>query len=215
VDPAALSIRRPEAVRTTDATKRSRRRAQYVDAGGGGGGNVLGGVNRNATGMAMNWWPNFRGDYPRAADLNDNGFPVSGTKAKSEKFVDPTGNGADPERGTWWKLAQFSRPGERALLADGRQFYLEAKKVASAADIPGQRLNFIDNDYTTGMKGQTTFDFYRHGTYPGIENANKANGHYKASGGRVGYNILFADNHVAAPTDREAAYRSVRMRFPE
>lgn len=57
----------------------------FVD--GGNAENLVGGFNRNFTGMGMNWWPMFS-----AADLgpfNGNGFP-SGAR-QVERFSDPTG----------------------------------------------------------------------------------------------------------------------------
>ena len=184
----------------------------YTD--GGSTANMQGGVNRNATGMGMNWWPSFKADYPPISSLNANGFPMASTPYQAEKFVDCTGGASGPTKGTWWKLSQFTRPGERAMLGEARQFYIEARKIDPAVGIPGQRLNFINSDYSSGVQGQTTFDFYRHGQYPAVAATSATDGYFKATGGKIGYNILFADNHVEAPTDRETAYRSVRMRFP-
>jgi prepilin-type N-terminal cleavage/methylation domain-containing protein/prepilin-type processing-associated H-X9-DG protein len=181
----------------------------YVDAGAAA--NLQGGINRNATGIGMNWWPSLRADYPTTA-MDADGFPSK--TGPSEKFFDGLATNIN-NRGTWYKLSQFTRPAERAMLADSRQFYLEAKKLSAGEPVPGQRLLFITNDYSSSVKGQTMFDFYRHGQYPGVENSDKANGYYKPTGGKIAYNILYADNHVASPPDRETGYRACRLRFPD
>jgi len=182
---------------------------------GGSGVNMIGGINRNFTGYGMNWWL-LKIDEP-TAQLNSNGFP-SGTR-QVERFSDATGGnttGSGPVQGSWYKLDQYHQPAERALLADARQFYLEAKLVPAGQPIPGQRLNFSTNDYSSGITGQrqTTFDFYRHAKYPGIQDATQTTGYFSPDGGKVAYNILYADNHVSGAVDRETGYRACRMRFP-
>jgi prepilin-type N-terminal cleavage/methylation domain-containing protein/prepilin-type processing-associated H-X9-DG protein len=164
--------------------------------------NLQGGINRNATGISMNRWPSYRSDYPDPATATD--FPPA-----AEEFED-----CISKNRPWYKLPQFTRPAERALLADGRQYYLEARRVAAGSAIPGQRLLFINNDYSAGVSGQSMLDFYRHGQYPAVENPDAKNGYHRSTGGKIGYNILYADNHVEAPTDRESGYRACRMRFP-
>ena len=177
----------------------------YVDTGAAV--NLQGGFNRNATGIGMNPWPSFRAGNPAPNSQSD--FP-----ATSERFWDCLDTNAS-NRGTWYKLIAFTRPAERAMLGDGRQFYLEAKKVAASQAIPGQRLNFITADYSSGVSGQTTFDFYRHGTYPGIENPDKTNGYFRATGGKIAFNILYADGHVSTAIERETGYKACRLRFPD
>jgi prepilin-type N-terminal cleavage/methylation domain-containing protein/prepilin-type processing-associated H-X9-DG protein len=175
--------------------------------------NLVGGYNRNFVGYGMSWWL-----FPIAdpGPFNSNGFP-SGAR-QVERFSDATGGNTSggPAQGTWYKLVAYKQPAQRALLADARQFYLEAKAVPAGQPIPGQRLNYSSNDYSNGTTGarQTTYDFYRHGTYPPVQDPTPASGFYSAVGGRIGYNILFADNHVEAIKDRETGYRACRMRFP-
>jgi prepilin-type processing-associated H-X9-DG protein len=159
----------------------------------------------------MNNWPSFKSGYPDPSQTID--FPAQQSGKPSEEFVDCLPTTGVANRGTWYKLSQFTQPAQRALLADARQFYLEAKRVTSASAIPGQRLNFITQDYS-GFGGQATFDFCRHGAYPRVENNSQTTGYFRATGGKIAYNILFADNHVESPPDREAGYRACRMRFP-
>ncbi|HEV2294066.1 MAG TPA: hypothetical protein VGR35_09420 [Tepidisphaeraceae bacterium] len=161
----------------------------------------------------MNWWPKFTPGDP--GPFNANGFP-SGSR-QPERFSDPLGgnSGGGPDQGTWYKLVQFTKPAERALLADSRYWFLEAKRVPAGQPIPGQRLLGV-GEYSAGVNGQrqAMYDFYRHGKYPQIENSNPSNGYYRASGGKISYNILYADGQVEGATDRETGYRACRLRFP-
>jgi len=108
---------------------------------------------------------------------------------------------------TWWKFTKYSDPSQRALLGDCIASALEAKAPSSATAFQPQPVAGT-KQYTNGT-GQTTFDFYRHGKYPRM-----SNGAFLADGGKVSYNILYCDGHVANVTDRAEAYRSIRMRFP-
>jgi prepilin-type N-terminal cleavage/methylation domain-containing protein len=184
--------------------------AGYSD---GSGPNILNGVNRNFTGIGMNCWPGFTPTYPPAGSdpALENGAVIGG---KAFGFFDCLATNV-ANRGSWYKLSQFTKPGERALLADSRQFYLEARRLPPNTPIPGQRLLFAQNDYSSGVVGQAMHDFYRHGVYPGAANADSKNGYFKTTGGKISYNILFADNHVITAVDRDLAYRSCRMRFPD
>ena len=176
--------------------------------------NLVGGVNRNYVGYGMNWWPKFSPDDQ--GPFNANGFP-SGAR-QVERFSDPLGgnSGGGPAAGTWYKLSQYKNAGERALLADSRYWYLEARGIAQGVEIPGQRLNFV-GEYSNNPVGrnQTMYDFYRHGKHPEVQNADPATGFFRSTGGKVAYNILYADGHVETETDRESGYLACRMRFPD
>jgi len=177
----------------------------YSD-GSGRAENYIDGVNRNFIGYAMNWWPLLNADTD-AATFNANGFP-SGTAGQATRFNPPTHS--------WYKLVQYKKPAEKALVADARDFYLEARRVPVGGTIPGQRLNAANNDYSPNPVGQsqTMYDFYRHGLYPPIEDPRLLQGWFSSNGGKVGYNILYADGHVDSPPDREEAYRAARGRHP-
>jgi prepilin-type processing-associated H-X9-DG protein len=109
--------------------------------------------------------------------------------------------------GRWMKQTEFTKPSQRALLADCRFWSLEALNPVGGV-IPGQEVRSTST-YTPGVSGQTTFDFYRHGRYPSVEGTQ-----YSTSGGQVSYNILYCDGHVTTSNDRKDAYLSVRMKFP-
>ncbi|HZZ42681.1 MAG TPA: prepilin-type N-terminal cleavage/methylation domain-containing protein [Tepidisphaeraceae bacterium] len=162
--------------------------------------NLIAGVNRIYTGYGMNTWPSFT---PTVA-IGSASPPVS------ESFDFKAGS---PANGQWYKITQYTNPTQRALVADGRLWNIEAKSVPDSASIPGQRLNYYPNPYSS-YGGQTQFDFYRHGKYPAVQIADPTTGNFFATGGKVLYNILYADGHVALVTAREEAYSSIRMRFP-
>ena len=64
----------------------------------------------------------------------------------------------------------------------------------------------------TDSLGQTTFDWYRHGQYPGVNPANAAT--FNPNGGKVSYNILYFDGHVTRSIDKTEGYKAIRMRYP-
>jgi hypothetical protein len=159
---------------------------------------LKGGINRNYPPYSMNRWPTFTAAYPDP--LGSVQFPTPNNVHNFE----------GSKTGTWYKLNKYTNPAERALLADARTLVLEARAPLSSDQIPGQPLLQNQSNYINGSHRGTTFDFYRHGTYPRAQDAEM----FSPKGGRVSYNILYADMHVATAIDRESAYRSIRMRFP-
>jgi hypothetical protein len=154
----------------------------------------------------MNCWPTFSPTNPDPDSTPH--FPTPNDKYRFEV----TQNSNPDKRGTWYKLVQYTHPAERALLADCRWLQLEARKPADENDIPGQPIG--QTAYTGSKTPQTTYDFYRHGTYPPVETTGD-NGTFARTGGKVSYNILFADMHVVTENDRPAGYKAIRMRFPK
>jgi len=55
-------------------------------------------------------------------------------------------------------------------------------------------------------------DAYRHGKYPPASGDGFS---LKLTGGKVAFNVLYADGHVGASVDRTEAFRACRMRYPE
>jgi len=174
--------------------------------------NMVGGINRNLPGIGMNDYPSLTASYPAANLTVAGGFPPV-----AEKFFDcfNPNPAVTPPGHYWYKHVQFKNSAERALLGDSTQYYLEAQLLTANQAIPGQRLLFSSNDYSSATSGQTTFDFYRHGKYPVVNNGDPKTGMFQASGGKIAYNILFADGHVVGVTDRESGYKACRMRFPD
>ena len=75
--------------------------------------------------------------------------------------------------------------------------------------------------------GKTTYDFYRHGTYPptgttsggvllldGKDTTHTNTNGGAAYGGKVGCNLLYCDGHASTVTSIPECYHAIRMRFP-
>ena len=159
---------------------------------------IKGEINRNYPPYAMNIWPSFTASYPEPGGPVQ--FPTPNNKYNFE----------GSSTGTWYKMIHFTKASERALLADARTLTLQARAPLSAASIPGQPLLQNQANFSPGSSRNTTYDFYRHGKYPPAQ----TNLIFAPVGGKVAYNILYADGHVSTAVDRETGYRSVRMRFP-
>src|SRR6185436_2851036 len=66
----------------------------------------------------------------------------------------------------WYKQKDYTQPAERALAGDCRAYVLEAQSVPNAQSIPGQPFLSGATFWNTGVNGQASYDFYRHGKYP-------------------------------------------------
>lgn len=175
--------------------------------------NTVGGFNRIQNGYGYNPYPMFTAGNP-ALGVN---FPA-GTFDTADRpgtvgIVGSTTNWRTVTAGTWHKANRYTEPSRRVLVADGQFWLLEANAPPMTGEIPPQKLYNNSATYSTGVSGQTLFDFYRHGQYPKIA-VPGSGGYYESRGGRVSYNILYVDGHVENTNDRAEAYRSLRMRFP-
>ena len=169
-----------------------------------------GNVNLLQTGYGMNAFPAYTPTFPPVADP---GNVIQTVVPLAIAVVASPDNWRTLNAGTWYKLKAWTRPAERALLADSRFWLIEAQAAPLSKVIPGQGTFSNATTWSAsdgGNGGQTTFDFYRHGSYPKkIENDR-----FSPNGGKISYNVLFADGHVANLVLREEAYRIARMRFP-
>lgn len=183
-------------------------------------------------GYGMNAFPEFTPSYPpRGATLGE----VSGAQAPSVSpnppYCNDTSvvdysttyhwtppesgmegpNGATPY-GKWYKFSQFTHPSDRALLGDCLFWLMEALPPLPPPNFAGQYYLGNQGTWASELDGgyETTFDFYRHGTYPKLI----ASDLFDRKGGKVGFNVLFCDGHVATMIDRQSAYQVVRMRYP-
>ncbi|HEV2295207.1 MAG TPA: type II secretion system protein [Tepidisphaeraceae bacterium] len=164
---------------------------------------TIGGINRVQTGFGMNIWPSFTATHPTTS------FPPPRERAA----IFGTGAGAV---GKFYKQVQWTKPSERALVGDSR--FWESSSDPCPRD-PGDpsRGNFpaqpnINNSVYNTLPGQTRVDVYRHGKYPRLSSTNSQT--FEKTGGKVGYNVLFCDGHVAMANDQRMAYEAWRMRFP-
>jgi prepilin-type N-terminal cleavage/methylation domain-containing protein/prepilin-type processing-associated H-X9-DG protein len=165
---------------------------------------ALGTMNRNMPGYGMNWEARITPSFPAFGD---------GTAWKY-KAMRVTWS-APPMGGNFYKQSQWVTPSTKCLLADNRFFSMEQIPLinpnAVESDLPGQSWNMALT-YTTnpGQPGENTFDIYRHGKYP---DRGSGNG-FKKDGGKVAFNVLYVDGHVATEITKVAAYKAIRQRFP-
>lgn len=166
---------------------------------------ALGGVNRNIPVYGMSYEARMRPDYPSQAQPSRNPTdPTHLTSAAERAFR------AGTTMGNFFKKTQWVDPSKKALLGDGKFFLLEVQPPPTDI-VPPQESNLNITYSTPAVPGQTTFDFYRHGTVgallPGTTQIDPQRS-------RAAFNILFLDGHVRTCTDPRDAYHAVRLRFP-
>jgi prepilin-type processing-associated H-X9-DG protein len=128
----------------------------------------------------------------------------------------PAGNWSNYSGGTWYKQKEYTTAAERALVADCRAYVMEATQTLSAnaflgqpdLNSPGGTSFWVSS--SGPQEGESSYDYYRHGTYPRRANPQQ----FSPKGGKVGFNILFADGHVRTAIDRQEGFKAFRMRFP-
>jgi prepilin-type N-terminal cleavage/methylation domain-containing protein/prepilin-type processing-associated H-X9-DG protein len=174
------------------------------------------GVMMVHTGYGMNGWPEYTATYPPASmtDIQALGDGVSPTlDVQAVSGIRPTaGNWGKLSSGRWYKQRQYTNASERVLAADARAFFVEAMAAPNSQSIVGQvDMNYLSSGvWGSGPGlGETTYDFYRHGKYP-----PKPGTIHKPTGGKVMFNILYADGHVKAAVTREEGIKAFRMRWP-
>jgi prepilin-type processing-associated H-X9-DG protein len=57
---------------------------------------------------------------------------------------------------------------------------------------------------------QTLVDMYRHGTMPPVIGSNTVD----PARGKIAFNVLYCDGHVATSNSGQEAYKTLRMKFP-
>jgi prepilin-type processing-associated H-X9-DG protein len=177
-------------------------------------------MQHHYSGYALNYMPTYTSSWPPPT------VPTSEPPIKDQIFVVLRADGTiDPNKsGTWMKASKYTHPAERALIADSWYQALEAKHKSNPAVIanaayqhaiaPDGNNNGISDSAPMSGTGQTTFDWYRHGKYPKLLMPGNE-GYFDRNGGKVSYNILYADGHVANSANIGDSYKSVRMRFPD
>jgi len=172
------------------------------------------------TGYGMNGFPEYTRTYPptNSGDplnaLGDSASPTTDQKAVSSVNCTPAQNWRNITAGRWYKQNEYTAPAERALVGDCRAYVLEAmgcpnvQSIAPQADITSLPTYFWAN--SSPVIGETSYDYYRHGKYPKKKTFNT----FDTTGGKVGFNVLFADGHVETLITRDAGIKAARMRFP-
>jgi prepilin-type N-terminal cleavage/methylation domain-containing protein/prepilin-type processing-associated H-X9-DG protein len=169
----------------------------------------IAGQNVVQLGYGMNAFPEYTATYP---PINYNVSQTIGDSIPDGKVATPDSTDDwKTFKNRWYKFKQWTNPAERALVADCRLWILEAQSAPKDGSIPPQySLNdqITWDDGTTGH--QTLYDFYRHGKYPALLTPTK----FSDKGGKVGFNILYADGHVRLVSTAAEGYKAARMRYP-
>jgi prepilin-type N-terminal cleavage/methylation domain-containing protein len=160
-------------------------------------------VNLQVPGYSVNYMPTWQ---PKVVMT----VPTIKEQLRIEFF---TGQPGVIQNGTWWKLNKYAPSAQRALIGDCYNYFLTANNATVANLWTGQHVvsDLTADGYSSDATGQCTFDVYRHGKYPPLAGTNSA---YKNNGGKVAFNILYADMHAVTVVDRAEAYRSIRMKYP-
>lgn len=165
--------------------------------------NTIGEMNRVQNGLGMNPYPTFKADITYTVS---NQFPP----VKERAFGGTFSPGSNFQKQNLWKPAS-----EKAVVADSRFWMIESCMPPDSGPYPPavvSQENFNNSrTYTPGRSDQTMIDIYRHGKYPKIMPGTTT---FDPRGGKIAFNILYADGHVATATDGREAYRAIRMKFP-
>lgn len=167
-----------------------------------------GGVNRNQVGIGMNMWPTFTADYPAIGANPPHGMPS--TDYSQSVFIDALGDAG--QKGIWVNSTKWGKRGaERGLFMDCLFYDAESRAAPIDGTFPPQPAIQNNNTFTPGIQGQTTVDCYRHGKSPGPGAVADS---LSARGGKVAYNVMYADGHVNSETEMKTAYLALRQRYP-
>lgn len=165
---------------------------------------TIGGVNRLQVGFGMSVWPTFTPSSPAPPAT----FPPTSERA------DVTGWGTAAETGEITKQVVWGRKGaERCLVSDSLFWMVQSQAVPPSGQMAGQAM--LTNTNAAGNHAfgaaNTLADAYRHGKYPEPAGTGYS---YRPNGGKVSFNMLYADGHVTTVVNREEAFRAIRQRFP-
>ncbi len=182
--------------------------------------NTAGGVATVYTGYGMNGFPEYTATFPKVDDappltaLGDGlSYGAGDPKANCHSGVAANvPNWGVLTAGKWYKQRAYTSAAERALAGDCRAYVLEALAAPNSAAIaPQADLNSPGTSFWAGpSEGETSYDYYRHGKYP----KKRGTTTFDTKGGKIGFNILYADGHVKLSVTREEGIKAARMRWP-
>jgi prepilin-type N-terminal cleavage/methylation domain-containing protein len=177
--------------------------------GGFNNGVVVGDVNMSQSGYGMNPYASWDVKYPVGASFPP-ANPADNWKEYAVHDISAALSGS-ATYGSFLKAKTWVHPDRKLLIADSSYWVATSNAVPTQATYPPAiwPQHFKDN-LTVPVVGQTYLDIYRHGKDP----PRDAAGNYDAYGGKISYNILYADLHVATQNNGKEAYLSTRMRFP-
>jgi prepilin-type processing-associated H-X9-DG protein len=173
--------------------------------------------NRQRPGYAYNYMPKFEPGYPTPSMASYPNTPEKCDIRSSDNFTSQTWTSSDANtKAVWYKRTSITHQDQRALSGDCNDYAIEARAWTGTGTFPQLKTHYDSVMYARadGANGAivpaTTFDYYRHGTLPPVQNGG-VHGFYNSYGGTVNFNILYFDGHVANVGDRREAYHSIRM----
>lgn len=153
------------------------------------------------------------GYYPYLTGYGWNPYPeyTASTGSSHSSIITP-GSGGNwtnvSAASRWYKLKDYTQPSQRCLVADSLFWLAESDYSRTDGTFPGLKL--VKNAGAIKATNGTDIDWFRHGKYPGMASTD----YFQETGGKVAFNILYADGHAATSSDKAEAYRSMVMRFP-
>lgn len=178
------------------------------------------GLNRQYTGYSYNYEPDMGPGYPMVAFGAGLYYgQYSNDIRSSDNFSSNNWSTTNNQTPRWFKLTDYRPADQRAIVGDSHDWKLEAQPWDGTGGTPPQSFRLptkMGTVYPSSQGGRapgTTFDYYRHGIYPKPVDAT-AGGFYSNHGGKIAYNILYADGHVMTSHDISDGYRSMFIEFP-
>ena len=158
---------------------------------------ALGDLNRQQPGYGMSFEPRMTPSYP-------------GHMGLTSTARDRVRNGTATQ-GKYWKQTAWTSPATRMLLADSKLYIVEQLRLDTGAAFPGQEVKMGAPYSSPALFGQSYYDWHRHGAKPPVLAGTTR---FEGKGGKVAFNILYCDGHVATAITKEEGYRAIRQRFP-
>jgi prepilin-type processing-associated H-X9-DG protein len=159
------------------------------------------GISPYENGYSYNWW------YSYSALTNPGTHPALSGIDVNVAIDDPVENGIV---GKWPKFKHYSPSADRCLVIESNLWLVWIVNTDASHKI--WRQISYNTAYAVGWDtpGWNSIDRYRHGVYPRIQ----PDGYFDDKGGRVAYNILYADGHVQGSNSIKDAFKSICMRDP-
>jgi len=171
---------------------------------------AIGGFDRTLSGYGMNPYPTLNATSPTQVGA---AATLEQPATNERNLIRFTGAGT-VQNGIWVKAVKYTRPADRGLVADAWNWRVKVRPKPANNDWPGQPAWDAINTFTSDAgtdRNQTLVDVFRHGAFPkrvpGVRR-------YEATGGKVGFNVLFCDGHVITYKDQEGGYDPFRMGNP-
>jgi prepilin-type N-terminal cleavage/methylation domain-containing protein/prepilin-type processing-associated H-X9-DG protein len=175
------------------------------------------GLNRQYVGYAYNYEPDWNpGDKTVAGGNSTRYAQYSNDIRSSDNFSTHNFTSSNGQTAKWFKLQDYKPSASRAIVADSYDWRLEAQCWNGQGLWPQQKTHTLAGQVYPGTPRTpgTTFDYYRHGKFPPLASTTAGVPYFKSVGGKIAYNILYADGHVLMSADRADAYRGFFQTFP-